>query len=137
MWYYYRPEELGCSLAEGEVVRSAAAVTRSAENTSGKYPEYDRIWADGELRVVAVFGKNEAGASEDIGIDGYNRFIDLVRDLARVSTILLIEHNMSVVMGLADRISVLNFGRMLAEGTPEEVRANSEVQAAYLGSAPC
>ena len=41
---------------------------------------------------------------------------------------------MSVVMEVADRVSVLNFGEMLAEGTPEEIRANQHVQAAYLGT---
>lgn len=60
-------------------------------------------------------------------------FKELVRDVAREATVLLIEHNMSVVMELADDITVLNFGEILAEGTPDEVRANKDVQAAYLG----
>ncbi|MEM7731292.1 MAG: ABC transporter ATP-binding protein [Pseudomonadota bacterium] len=61
-------------------------------------------------------------------------FKALVRDLAQEATILLIEHNMSVVMEVADTVSVLNFGEMLAEGTPEDIRANRDVQAAYLGT---
>ncbi|CAN0598632.1 unnamed protein product [Ectocarpus sp. 12 AP-2014] len=60
-------------------------------------------------------------------------FKALVRDVAREATVLLIEHNMSVVMELADDITVLNFGEILAEGTPDEVRANKDVQSAYLG----
>ncbi|MCZ4352836.1 ABC transporter ATP-binding protein [Roseovarius aestuarii] len=62
-----------------------------------------------------------------------DRFKALIRELAGETTILLIEHNMSVVMETADRVTVLNFGEVLAEGTPDEVRANAEVQAAYLG----
>ena len=61
-------------------------------------------------------------------------FMDLVREIARDATVLLIEHNMQVVMGLADRITVMNAGKILAEGTPEQIRANAEVQRAYLGT---
>ena len=60
-------------------------------------------------------------------------FIGLVREIAREATVLLIEHNMPVVMDLAHRITVMDAGRILAEGTPEEIRANAEVQRAYLG----
>jgi len=61
-------------------------------------------------------------------------FLSLVRELRQEATILLIEHNMRVVMQLADRITVLDAGRVLAEGTPAEIRANAKVQAAYLGA---
>jgi branched-chain amino acid transport system ATP-binding protein len=61
----------------------------------------------------------------------------LIRRLHRDSkrTIVLIEHDMRVVFHLADRISVLDQGRLLAEGTPAEIAANEAVQAAYLGKA--
>lgn len=62
------------------------------------------------------------------------RFKTLIRELAGDTTILLIEHNMSVVMETADQVSVLNFGEILAEGTPDEIHANAAVQAAYLGT---
>lgn len=61
-------------------------------------------------------------------------FIELVRSLSASTTILLIEHNMSVVMEVAELITVFDFGKILAEGTPDQIRANAEVQAAYLGT---
>lgn len=62
-----------------------------------------------------------------------DRFVSLIRTLVPQMTVLLIEHNMEVVMDLADRITVLNAGRVLARGTPAEIQANVNVQAAYLG----
>jgi branched-chain amino acid transport system ATP-binding protein len=61
----------------------------------------------------------------------------LIRKLHRDNryTIVLIEHDMRVVFHLADRLTVLDQGRLLAEGTPEEIAANDAVQAAYLGKA--
>ncbi len=62
------------------------------------------------------------------------RFCELTREIAREVTVLLIEHNMPVVMELADRITVMNNGTILAEGTPDEIQADAEVQSAYLGT---
>lgn len=62
-------------------------------------------------------------------------FNTLVKDLAGDTTILLIEHNMNVVMELAHRITVLETGAVLASGSPEDIKANAQVQEAYLGHA--
>jgi branched-chain amino acid transport system ATP-binding protein len=58
--------------------------------------------------------------------------INLIRDREKVS-ILLIEHDMSLVMNVSERIYVLDYGRMIAEGTPMEIKSNPEVIKAYLG----
>ncbi len=63
--------------------------------------------------------------------------VAVIRQVARRQrlTILLVEHDMDVVFDLADRISVLHFGQLIAEGTPDQIRANADVQLAYLGGA--
>ena len=65
-------------------------------------------------------------------IEGFN---GLIKRLSGGTTILLIEHNMNVVMALADRITVLETGRVLASGLPQQIRDNPAVQEAYLGQA--
>ena len=61
------------------------------------------------------------------------RFCELVRGIARKATVLLIEHNMPVVLSLAQRVTVMDAGTVIAEGTPAQIEAHPQVQKAYLG----
>ena len=72
-----------------------------------------------------------AAGLNDTETDELRRILETLR--ARGHTILLVEHDMKLVMQLCTRILVLNFGRLIASGTPAEVRANQEVIDAYLG----
>jgi branched-chain amino acid transport system ATP-binding protein len=68
-----------------------------------------------------------------MGIDESQRMIELLATLKRRQTMILVEHDMDAVFKLADRIAVLVYGRIVATGLPEEIRANAEVRRAYLG----
>jgi branched-chain amino acid transport system ATP-binding protein len=59
--------------------------------------------------------------------------VDLIRRLTEGRTLLMVEHDMDVVFKLADRITVLSYGRILATGAPDVIRSNEEVKKAYLG----
>jgi branched-chain amino acid transport system ATP-binding protein len=61
--------------------------------------------------------------------------VDLIRSVTQGKTLVMVEHDMGVVFGLADRLSVLVYGQIIATGTADEIRNNQEVQQAYLGTA--
>jgi branched-chain amino acid transport system ATP-binding protein len=68
-----------------------------------------------------------------LGPDESARMLVLLRELKRELTILLVEHDMDAVFQLADRITVLVNGHVIASGAPDDVRADAEVRRAYLG----
>jgi branched-chain amino acid transport system ATP-binding protein len=70
-----------------------------------------------------------------LGPEESARMVDMLRALKQELTILLVEHDMEVVFALADRITVLVYGRVIASGSPDAIRANEQVREAYLGEA--
>ena len=80
---------------------------------------------------VVLLDEPMAGMSRTEG----ERALELIRKISAGRTLLLVEHDMAVVFEIADRISVLVYGQIVATGTPAEIRANAAVQEAYLGQA--
>ncbi|MGB0852149.1 MAG: ABC transporter ATP-binding protein [Pikeienuella sp.] len=96
-----------------------------------------------EQRALEI-GITIAGGADVIMLDeptaGMSRsetdyIVDLIRQVTIGKTLVMVEHDMGVVFDLADRISVLVYGEVIATGTPDEVRTNPKVQEAYLGTA--
>jgi branched-chain amino acid transport system ATP-binding protein len=69
-----------------------------------------------------------------MSVDETHTAVELIRDLTVDKTLVIIEHDMDVVFSLADRITVLHLGKVLASGSPEQIRANTAVKDAYLGN---
>jgi branched-chain amino acid transport system ATP-binding protein len=78
---------------------------------------------------VLLLDEPAAGLSPD----ETRKMVALVRTLKGRYTIVLIEHKMDIIMSVSDRISVMHFGKLIAEGTPEAIQRNPEVRRAYLG----
>ena len=80
-WFYYRPAMGGCAVASADASAPRTSVSVHPLNTVSKYPEYHRVWEDGSLDVLAVFGKYEKGATSDYdaGISALNAFVAAVR----------------------------------------------------------
>ncbi|NDW04298.1 ABC transporter ATP-binding protein [Jiella pacifica] len=89
-----------------------------------------------EIAIALATGAKLLLLDEPLAGTGHEEsavLVALMQELKLTHTIVLIEHDMDAVFALADRVSVLVYGRLIATGTPEEVRAHPEVRAAYLG----
>jgi branched-chain amino acid transport system ATP-binding protein len=128
-----REEEAARERARALLARVNLAGRAGARATSLPYGEQRRLEIARALasRPRLLLLDEPAAGMNPVEMDQLIALIRSLRDEGQ--TILLIEHNMQVVMGVCDRIVVLNFGRVIAEGTPTEIGANKEVIAAYLG----
>jgi branched-chain amino acid transport system ATP-binding protein len=129
------------TLGEASIARrveqalDAVGLTDSIDRPAGELPYgYQRLLevAMGlalEPELLIMDEPTQGLAQEEI-----SDFCDLTRRIAQEATVLLIEHNMSVVLELANRITVMDRGAIIAEGTPAEIEANADVQRAYLGA---
>jgi branched-chain amino acid transport system ATP-binding protein len=123
----------------GDIIASARAVLADVGLT-GKEEELAANLSHGEQRNLEIgialateprllcLDEPTAGMS----VTETHVTVELIRRIARGLTILIVEHDMEVVMGLAHIVTVLNYGEVLAEGTPAEIQANPKVQEVYL-----
>lgn len=75
-WFDYEPDREGCSLSQEDVFTANAKVSLSDKNTHDKFPRYDKLWEDGALRFLAVFGKDDpSGGDLDVGVQGFRIFL--------------------------------------------------------------
>ena len=80
IWYYFRPSHSRCQLAEEDVIKSPAIVSTSPVMTTGKYPEYHKVWEDNTLESVVVFGiaDEHVNAENDAGFSGFQSYYELL-----------------------------------------------------------
>ena len=108
---------------------SARADTPAAALSHGEQRQLELAMALAGDPKLLLLDEPTAG----MGVEESQRMIDFLRALKGNRAMLLIEHDMDAVFQLADRITVLVYGRAIASGTPDEIRANAEVRQAYLG----
>jgi branched-chain amino acid transport system ATP-binding protein len=105
------------------------ADTLVSQLSHGEQRELELAVALATSPLVLLLDEPMAG----LGITESARMVKLLQELRREVTIVLVEHDMDAVFALADRISVLVYGRVIASGRPSEIRQNEEVKRAYLG----
>ncbi len=133
--FWHRLNALADARSRSEEIMEAIGLARRRDTPAG-------VLSYAEQRALEI-GITIAGGAEVILLDeptaGMNRTetaqaVELIRAVTRGKTLVMVEHDMSVVFGLADRISVLVYGEVIATDAPEAIRANAAVQEAYLGT---
>ncbi|MCU4753073.1 ABC transporter ATP-binding protein [Halobacteria archaeon AArc-curdl1] len=120
--------------AEAEAILDRIGLTEYADRTAQNLSHGEKrnleigIALAGDPDVLLLDEPTAGVSSEDVG-----QVTDIIEDVAADHAVMLIEHNMDVVMGISDRIAVLNRGELIADGDPETVRNSEAVQRAYLG----
>ena len=115
------------ALSDVGLIAKADALAR--EISHGEQRQLELAIALAAAPRVLLLDEPAAGLSPD----ETRKMVGLVRSLKGRYTIVLIEHKMDIIMSVSDRISVMYFGRLIAEGSPEEIQRNPEVRRAYLG----
>ena len=116
----------------GEVGLAEKAGQPAREISHGEQRQLELAIALAASPRLLLLDEPAAGLSPD----ETQKMVALVRKLKGRYTIILIEHKIDVVMTMSDRISVMHFGSVIAEGNPAEIQRNAEVRRAYLGGAP-
>jgi branched-chain amino acid transport system ATP-binding protein len=131
-WRAARSEETLRAPARAALARvglAARADVPVADLSHGEHRQLEIAMALATKPRMLLLDEPMAG----MGPEESARLVTLLRELKKEYTILLIEHDMEAVFALADRISVLVYGRVIATGKPDDIRANVEVRKAYLG----
>ena len=116
-------------VALGQVGIATRAHTPAGAMSHGEKRQLELAIALATQPRLLLLDEPLAGA----GPEETERLVGILRGLKQRYTIVLVEHDMQAVFAMADRISVLVYGRVIATGTPEAIRGNAEVRAAYLG----
>ncbi len=132
MFLVYRPKRAGCVLDAADVVDVSATSSPTTENTTGKYPEYHRIWEDGALDVVAMFSRSAYSPDEyDYGAAAYQEFVvlldgflasrqpDPAQRTAEAPTPSTVRRTATLPDGRVLRVDVAIVGTRLADEGPE------------------
>lgn len=107
------------------------ALRKASELSHGERRQLEIAMALATDPVFLLLDEPMAG----MGAEESVLMVSLLKSLKKGRAILLVEHDMNAVFELADRISVLVYGKLIATGTPDEIRANKDVREAYLGEA--